>query len=407
MNDIICAIDIGSTICRILIARPDARGGIEVIGVGRVPSKGVRSGVIINIESAIQCIVDAVKEAELMSGLVVGSAYVNITGKHLHGENSRGVVAITNKERVVREGDVLRVIEGAQNIRIPSDQEIIHVLSREFRVDDQAGVRDPTGMTGIRLEAEVHIVTAGTTALTNLTKSVNGAGIQMIDPVMSSLASAEAVVTEDEKDLGVAVVDIGGGICDLILYLDGGVAYSSVIPIGGNHVTQDLSIGLKVPIESAEAIKKSYGLARIDAVDPTERVEIQGAQGRPLRRVLRQEIAEIIEPRMKEIFEFIDEQLVRSGKRSALSGGVVITGGGSMLEGSLALAEEVFRMPVTQGFPAGITGFTERIMSPESATVVGLLHYAARHAGEEPTQRGGGSDRGFMEKLKEWVRENL
>jgi len=381
---------------------------IDIVGVGVAPSRGVKAGMIVNIELATQSIAEAAKEAELMSGLVVERAYVNVTGKHLHGENSRGVVAITNRERIVGENDVLRVIEGAQNIRIPSGQQIIHVLSREFRVDDQGGVKDPIGMTGVRLEAEVHIVTAGITALSNLNKAVNGAGIRVIDGVMSSLAAADAVVAEGEKDLGVAVVDVGGGISDVLVYLDGGVYASTVVPVGGIHVTQDLSIGLKIPIDRAEAIKKRYGAARVGIVDPTEKVEIEGIQGRPPRRVLRQEIAEIIEPRMKEIYELIDERLIQTGKKSLISGGVILTGGGNLIEGTLPLAEEVFQLPVTSGYPSSLTGFTERVSGSDFATAIGLLRYASKNAvSTDVSGTVSGVGKGFFSRMKHWISENL
>ncbi len=409
MRDYSCAIDIGSSLIRVIVVRDHDDGSLEVIGVGSAPSTGVKNGVIVNIESTVQAIVTAAREAELMSGLVVDEAMVNITGKHLRGENSRGVVAITNRERIVREDDVYRVIEGAQNIRLPGDQEIIHVLSREFTVDDQSGIREPVGMSGVRLEADVHIVTAGMTPLANLRKALAGAGIRIGDGVMSSLASAEAVLSQGEKDLGTAVVDIGGGIIDIMMYQDGGVYFSSIIPVGGIHVTQDLSIGLKLPIDRAEMIKKTYGGARIDGVDPTEKIEIEGLHGRPNRWILRSQIAEIIEPRMKEIFEMVDAELLRSGRKQYLAGGVVLTGGGSLIEGSTILAEEVLGLNVSTGYPADISGFIDRVSGPEFATSLGMLHYrkrmAAPDASVRPVNDTGGP--GFFDRLKNWLSDNL
>ena len=346
------------------------------------------------------------REAELMSGLVVDEALVNITGKMLHGDNSRGVVAVTNRDRIVRESDVLRVIEGAQNIRIPADQEIIHVLSREFTVDDQGGIRDPVGMTGVRLEADVHIVTASATALNNLEKAVVGAGIRISDGVMSALASADAVLSDGERDLGTAVIDIGGGIIDIIMYLEGGVFYSTVVPLGGNHVTQDLSIGLKVPVEVSEMIKKTYGAALVSMVDPIEKIELPGVPGRPARWVLRQDIAAIMEPRLREIFEIVDEKLIRSGKKNFLSGGVVLTGGSSQVEGIAALAEDVLGLSATTAMPRGVSGFADRVAAPEFATSVGLVHYAAR-AMREGRSVGGMARKGMFERVREWISENL
>ncbi len=407
MKDYICAIDIGSVLTRVVVARPEANGEIDILGVGTAPSLGVRTGSIVNIDQGIAAISEAAREAELMSGLMVEEALVNVTGRHLQGDNSRGVVAVTNRDRIVRESDVLRVIEGAQNIRMPADQEIIHVLSREFVVDDQDGVRDPVGMTGVRLEADVHIVTAGTMALSNLEKTVSGAGIRVSDGVMSSLAAAEAVLTPGEKDLGVAVADIGGGITDLLIYTEGGVSYSATIPLGGIHVTQDLSIGLKMPLESAEMIKKTRGAAIAAMVDPTEKIELPGMPGRPARRVLHQEIASIIEPRMKEILEHIDAELVKSGRKGQLAGGVVLTGGGSLIEGTRELAEDVFAAGTAVGGPTRITGFVDRVGGPEFAAAVGLLHYAGNIASVDRGVATRGREDGFMNKLKSWITENL
>ncbi len=411
MRDYICAIDIGSSLCHVLVGRPLAADPdrIEIIGVGTAPTRGVRCGSIVNIDAAAQSVSEAVREAELMSGLTADEVLINITGKHLKGDNSRGVVAITNKERVVTESDVYRVIEGAQNIRIPGDQEIIHVLSREFTVDDQGGIKDPVGMTGIRLEADVHIVTAGVTALTNLNKAVQAADIHVSGGVMSSLASAEAVLDPGEKDLGVAVVDIGGGITDIILYVEGGVSYSSIVPLGGLHVTQDLSIGLKAPMEIAEVVKKNYGAARVNVVDPTEKIELPGVPGRPARWVLRQQLAEIIEPRMKEILEMVDAELLKSGKKNFLAGGVVLTGGCALLEGIEELAEDTLGLSVSVRSPFAVEGFTDRVSSPEFATAVGMIHYTNRMAGDpggalHADERRGG---GIFERIKNWISENL
>ncbi|MCB1165345.1 MAG: cell division protein FtsA [Leptospiraceae bacterium] len=407
MKEFISAIDIGSSLIRVVVGRI-ADEGLEVVGVGAVPSRGVRGGVVVNIESVVQSIADAAREAELMSGMMVQDAYVNVSGKHLRGENSRGVVAITNRERVVTESDVYRVIEGAQYVRIPADQEILHVLAREFTVDDQVGIKDPIGMTGVRLEGEVHIVMAARTALTNLNKAVNGAGIRMIDGIMSSLASAESSLSSGEKDLGTVLVDIGGGVCDLAIYLEGGLFYSSVVPLGGIHVTQDLSIGLKLPLEQAEIVKKTMGCARMDLVDPTDKVELPAVSGRPPRWVLVKDIAAIIEPRMREIFEFIDEQLVRSGKKNAVAGGIVLTGGGALLDGTVSLAEEVLGLSATVASPAEIGGFSDRVDSPEYATSVGLLKFAARlgDEGGSPSQSIE-KEGGILSRLKSWFQENL
>ena len=408
MKDYLCAIDIGSTLTRALIARPDLSGDLEVLGVGASPSGGVRAGNIVNIEHTTRSVSESVREAELMSGLVMDGAFVNITGRHLVGDNSRGVVAIANRDRIVRESDVLRVIEGAQNIRIPTDHEIIHVLAREFIVEDQGGVKDPVGMTGVRLEALVHIVSASITSLANVEKAVNAAGIHIASCVMSSLASAEAVLSEGEKDLGVALVDVGGGVTDILVYSEGGVAFSAVVPLGGLHVTQDLSIGLKVPVEVAEMVKKTYGSAMTAFTDPTERIDLPGIPGRAPRSILRQEIAVIIEARMKEIYELADRELVKSGRKAQLAGGVILTGGSCILEGARELAEEVFGLPANLLNPGGLSGFAERVSGPEFATLVGLVRYAGRMAGMEqrraPLVGAGG---GLITRVRHWITDNL
>lgn len=411
MNDYLCAIDIGSTLVRVMIARSDYAGGWEVLGVGTSPSGGVRAGNIVNIEQTTRAVSEAAREAELMSGLVVDHALVNITGKHLEGDNSRGVVAITNRDRVVRESDVLRVIEGAQNIRIPTDHEIIHVLAREFMVEDQGGIKDPVGMTGVRLEAMVHIVSAGATALANLEKAVLGAGIRLGSVVMSSLASGESVLSEGEKDLGAIVLDIGGGITDIVMYSEGGVCFSAVVPLGGLHVTQDLSIGLKIPVEAAEMVKKAQGCALSSFCDPTERVELPGIPGRAPRAVLRQEMSDIIEARLREIFELADQQLSRSGLKGQMAAGIVLTGGVCLLEGARELAEEVFGLAANVASPSGLSGFAERVSGPEFATLVGLVRYAGRMAGVEQRApalaRAGGPSGGLITRMKHWISENL
>ncbi len=405
-----CSIDIGSSVIRVITGRDHGEMGLEIVGVGMAQSRGVKSGVIINIEAVQQAIGEAVKEAELMSGLPIHEASVNVSGRHLHGDNSRGVVAITNRDRVITEDDVFRVIEGAQNLRIPVDQEIIHVLSREYTVDDQEGVRDPVGMSGVRLEADVHIVTAGITPLTNLHKSVTQSGIAVSSGIMSSLAASEAVLSEGEKDLGVVSVDIGGGVVDLSMFVDGGIYHSSVIPLGGIHVSQDLAIGLKVPLDRAEWIKKSQGVALSALVDPTEKLEIAGSYGRPGRWILKREISEIIEPRMREIFEHVDRELVRSGRKNSLSGGVVLSGGGALLEGAVELAEEVFALPVMRGRPPVMAGLGDRVSGCDFATGVGLLLYQNRVApegngGDDPGREDAGD--GWFHRIRQWVRENL
>ncbi|PJZ77606.1 cell division protein FtsA [Leptospira neocaledonica] len=402
---IIVSLDLGSALTKVVVGRPISEYETEIIGTGMFPSSGIKNGSIINIEATTRSIIEAVSEAELMCGQEIGYVVVNVTGKSVHADNSKGVVAITNRDRVVTEPDIVRVIEAAQAVRVPADQEILHVLSKEFSVDDQTSIKDPIGMTGVRLEAEVHIVTAGLTALHNLEKCIEAAGLAEETRVLSSLASSDAVLTSGEKDLGTAVLDIGAGICDLIVYVDGGIAYSSVIPFGGYNVTSDLSIGLKTTIETAELVKKRYGHCSLEEIDPTETVEIPPISGRPARTVLREELVHVIEPRMREIFEMVDAELVKSGKKSFLAGGVILTGGGSLLEGIESLAEDVFRLTVTRARPAGLSGLADRVSSPEFATAVGLIKYASRLGDMERKSQDRSETWG--KKIRRWIEENL
>ncbi|EPG74196.1 cell division protein FtsA [Leptospira fainei serovar Hurstbridge str. BUT 6] len=401
----IVSLDLGTSLTKVVVGRPVSEYETEIIGTGSFPSSGIKNGAIVNIEATTRSIVEAVSEAELMCGQEITSVVVNVTGKSVRADNSKGVVAITNRDRAVTEPDVVRVIEAAQAIRVPADQEIIHVLSKEFSVDDQTSIKDPIGMTGVRLEAEVHIVTAGITALHNLEKCVEAAGLVEDARVLSSLASSEAVLTSGEKDLGTAVLDIGAGICDLIIYIDGGIAYSAIIPFGGYNVTSDLSIGLKTTIETAELLKKRYGHCTLEEMDPTETVEIPPISGRPARSVLREELVNIIEPRMREIFEMVDAELVKSGKKSFLAGGAILTGGGSLLEGIESLAEDVFHLTVTRARPAGLSGLAERVSSPEFSTAVGLIKYASRLG--EMEQKSQDRTESWSKKLRRWIEENL
>ncbi|MEI1276951.1 cell division protein FtsA [Leptospira venezuelensis] len=402
---IIVSLDLGSALTKVVVGRPISEYETEIIGTGMFPSSGIKNGSIINIEATTRSIIEAVSEAELMCGQEIGYVVVNVTGKSVRADNSKGVVAITNRDRVVTEPDIVRVIEAAQAVRVPADQEILHVLSKEFSVDDQTSIKDPIGMTGVRLEAEVHIVTAGLTALHNLEKCIEAAGLAEETRVLSSLASSDAVLTSGEKDLGTAVLDIGAGICDLIVYVDGGIAYSSVIPFGGYNVTSDLSIGLKTTIETAELVKKRFGHCSLEEIDPTETVEIPPISGRPSRTVLREELVHVIEPRMREIFEMVDAELIKSGKKSFLAGGVILTGGGSLLEGIESLAEDVFRLTVTRARPAGLSGLSDRVSSPEFATAVGLIKYASRLGDMERKSQDRSETWG--KKIRRWIEENL
>ena len=407
MENIVVGLDIGTTKTCAVIGFLNENKQIEVVGVGVAPSKGLKSGVIVNIDNTVASIIKAIDDAELMGGCEVNSVFVGITGQHIKGENSRGVVAVANRNRTITPVEMKRVIEAAQAIVIPMDREIIHVLSKEFSVDDQTGIKDPIGMSGVRLEAEVHIITGSTTSIQNLVKSVNKAGFVCNDIVFSPLASAESTLSRDEKDLGVALVDIGGGTTDIMVFIEGGVAYSAVLGIGGIHVTNDISIGLRTPIDSAEVIKKKYGCAVVDLVDASETIEVPSVGGRAPRRLFRHELAQIIEPRVIEIMEMIDNELVKSGKKEILAAGVVLTGGGSMIEGTVDAAERVLNMPVRVGFPENIVGLKDVVSTPMYANGVGLLRYGAKMGQLRQTRKTPGGLKSLKDKLRQIFNDYL
>ncbi|MBN1498267.1 MAG: cell division protein FtsA [Spirochaetes bacterium] len=407
MENILVGLDIGTTKTCAVIGTMNDSGMLEVIGVGVTPSRGLKNGVIVNIDNTTSSIVKAIDEGELMAGYEVSDVIVGVGGQHVKGQNSRGVVAVSSRNRTIATQDVKRVIEAAQAIVIPVDREILHVLSKEFSVDDQIGIKDPIGMSGVRLEAEVHIITGATSNIQNMIKAVEKSGFQYRDIVFNPLAAADAVLSRDEMELGVALLDIGGGTIDLIVYLEGGVAYSTVLPVGGIHITNDISIGLRTPIESAELIKKKYGCAVLDLVDPSEVVEVPSVGGRPPRKLLRQELTQIIEPRVAEMMEMVERELVLSGKKDMLAAGVVLTGGGSMLDGSVEAAERVFNMPVRIGSPRDVTGIADRVSTPQFSNAVGLLKYGLKmsqvRAGKFTPEKGGN----VFGRIKKWIEEYL
>ncbi len=402
---IIAALDLGSSKTVALVARVFRPDEIELIGMGVSPSRGIKTGAVTNIEQTVRSVREAVEEAELMSATNIDSVVINVTGKHVRGDNSTGVIAITNRDRVITTQDIYRVIDAAQAIRIPADQEILHVLSREFKVDDQNGIKDPLGMVGVRLEADVHIVTGGITQLQNTDKAIAQAGIHVRDRILSSLASSAALLSEGEKELGVAIADIGAGVIDIIIYIEGGVAYTATICIGGQHLTQDISIGLKTPVEAAELVKKRHGSVNSAEIDPTESIEIPSVGDRPPRLKSRRELSEIMEARMREILEMIDHELLKSGKKNMLAGGIIFTGGGALVDGLVPLAEEIIGLGASVGFPKGLLGISDRISSPVFSTAVGLILHQARY-GDPSGQRKPGRGN-IVNKLKNWLQNNL
>lgn len=401
---IISALDIGSAKTVALIARQLSGEETELLGVGVAPSRGIKSGGVTNIEQTVRSIKEAVEEAEIMSGMEIGDVVINITGKHLHGDNSIGVIAVAGKDRIIEAEDIYRVIEAAQSIRIPADHEIMHVLSKSFKVDDQSGIKDPSGMVGVRLEADVHIITGSSTHMQNTIKAVEEAGIHVNDKIAGSLAGSFSVLSDSEKDLGVAVVDIGAGVMDIVIYLDGGVAYTSVVTIGSHHMTQDISIGLKTPIEAAELLKKRYGSVIADTVDEDEMIEVPSIGDRGPRVASRRDLSEIMEARMRELLELVDHEIMKSGYKNKLAGGIIFTGGGALAEGLIPLAEDVIDISAAIGHPKGIGGISEKIGSPVFAGACGLIRYATRYGQMASEKR---KSEGLLERMKNWIQENL
>ncbi len=386
---IIVGLDIGTTKICAIVAEVTPEQGVSVIGVGSSPSRGLRKGVIINIESTVESIKKAVEEAELMAAVQIKSVYIGIAGGHISSETAKGVVALKRNE--VFPADVQRALDTARASAVVSpERQVFHVLPREFIVDDQEGIRDPVGISGSRLEVEVHIVTGATTSAKNLMKCVNRAGLDVVDIILQPLASSEAVLTEEEKELGVAMVDLGGGTSDLAIFSEGAICHSAVLPVGGKHITTDLKVGLLTSLVDAEKIKIDHGVALVEMVKDMEMVEVPSVGGRPPRPVGKREIAEIIQPRVEEMFELVLREIRRSGyDEGKLAAGVVITGGTSILPGMPDEAEHVLNLPARLGTPAGVGGLRDIVSSPMCSTGVGLILHVHRMDQERETVGAG------------------
>jgi cell division protein FtsA len=375
----VVSLDIGTSKISCVVAELKEEGGIHIVGLGESPSRGLRKGVVVNLEATVDAIKSCVEQAELMAGVSVDSAVVGIAGGHIRSFNSRGVVAVSGRERTVSSEDHARVLAAARAVSIPPDREILHVLPQEFVLDDQGGIGAPVGMTGSRLEANVHIVTAASTSVQNLVTAVNRAGIEVRDTVLEQVAAAEATLSTHEKELGVALLDIGGGTTDLAILERGSVWHTSVLPVGGDHFSNDLAVGLRTPAPDAERLKKKYGCALASMVDENETVEVPTVGGRKPRTLSRQVMAEILQPRAEEVFTLIHEEIGRAGFDRVLNAGVVLTGGGCVLPGVPEVAEQVFDLPVRQGLPTGADGLVDPASGPQHATVVGLALWGSRH----------------------------
>ena len=403
MRNLLTGLDVGTSKVCALVGEALPDGELAVLGHGVAPCTGLRKGVVVNIEATVDSIRSAVAEAEKSSGARVGSAVVGVAGPHIRGLNSHGIVAVRGGEVGAR--DVDRVIDAARAVAIPLDRQVLHILPQQFAVDEQEGVREPIGMAGVRLEARIHIVTAAQSYGQNLTKCCERAGVTPSEMVFQPLASADAALFPEERELGVALVDIGGGTTDIIVFHGGSVMHTAVLPIGGNHLTSDVAAGLRTPISEAERLKTVYGIATNLVVRRDEMVQVPGVGGREPRVIARRLLGEIVEPRMEEIFTMVQRELVRSGVADHLASGVVLVGGTSLLEGTQELAERIFKMPIRRGLPINLKGMPEELMKPMYTTVAGLLLY-------QSAARGVGSGLGrfgrwgrLRSRLSDWVRD--
>ena len=407
-EDLIVGLDIGTTKVCVIIGQIGEQGVLEITGVGLTPSRGLRRGVVINIDATVKSIAAAVEEAEMMSGREVHDVYAGIAGGHIEGVNSRGVVAVTGKNREIGKDDIDRVIDAARAIVIPMDREVLHVIPQEFIVDGQGGIRSPQGMTGVRLEAEVHIVTGAVSSAQNIIRCVNRSGFKVSDIVLEPIASARSVLTADEKELGVLLLDLGGGTTDVLVHVEGVPYHTEVLAVGGDHVTSDLSIMLRTPNEAAEQIKRDAGCCFLAALDePDAETSIPGVGGRPPNIVTRRQLAEIIQPRMSEMLSSVKSQIERAGYLTRLGGGLVVTGGGSLMPGTAELASEIFGLPARIGYPTRLGGLVEEYHSPIFATGVGLVQYGASRQGVEQLNMNT-SEAGFTSvwaRMRKWFGE--
>ena len=376
-NNIIAGLDIGTSNIVVVIAElpndPNIKGPINIIGVGTGPSRGLRKGVVINIELTVAAIGKAIAQAETMAGITVRSVYISLSGSHIKSFNSNGVVAVRNKE--VSYHDVEKVIEAAKAVSIAADQEILHVLPQEFIIDQQDGIKDPLGISGVRLEAKVHIVTGSISSARNVVKCANKCGLNVSDIIFSALASARSVLAPEEQELGVCLIDIGGGTSDIVVFQGGAVKHSAVIPVGGNHITNDIAAGLRTPIAAAEEIKAKHGSAMVSLLSKDETIEVPSTGGRPATVTPRLLLAEIIEPRVAELFNLIQAELQKAKCEDYLTGGFVLTGGTAGLKGITKVAEKVFNLPVRVGSPYGVGGLRDLVNDPEYAAAVGLVQH--------------------------------
>ncbi|RFA30327.1 cell division protein FtsA [Alkalilimnicola ehrlichii] len=405
-RNLLVGLDIGTSKVVAIVGEMNQEGVIDVVGIGSHPSRGLKKGVVVNIESTVQSIQRAVEEAELMAGCQIHSVYTGIAGSHIRSLNSHGIVAIRDKE--VTSGDVERVIDAARAVAIPADQKILHILPQEFLIDNQEGIREPIGMSGVRLEAKVHMVTGAVSAAQNIIKCVRRCGLEVNDVILEQLASAHAVLTDDEKELGVCVVDIGGGTTDIAIFTEGAIRHTAVIPIAGDQVTNDIAVALRTPTQHAEEIKVKYACALSQLAAVEETIEVPSVGERKPRRLSRQTLAEVVEPRYEELMNLVQAELRRSGFEDLMAAGLVLTGGSSKMEGVIDLAEEVFHMPVRLGQPQNVAGLADVVRNPIYSTGVGLLQFGWMNQGSPmPELRGDRGFEAFMARMKSWFQGNF
>ena len=396
----IVGLDIGTSKVVAVVGEVDSEGAIEVVGIGSHPSRGMKKGVVVDIESTVNAIQRAVEEAELMAGCQIHSVYVGIAGSHIRSMNSHGIVAIREGEVVA--ADVDRVLDAAQAVAIPADQKVLHVLPQEYVIDNQGGIKEPLGMSGVRLEAKVHLVTCAVNAAQNIEKCIHRCGLEVDGIILEQLASSFSVVTGDERDLGVCLVDIGGGTSDIAIFTDGAIRHTGVIPIAGDQVTSDIAMALRTPTQHAEEIKIRYAYALTQLAGVDETIKVPSVGDRPPRDLSRQSLAEVVEPRYDELFTLIQAEIRRSGYEELIPAGVLLTGGTSKMEGAVELAEEIFHMPVRVGAPQHAEGLSDIIRNPIYATAVGLLIFGARDEESATTSRSGSTAGGFFAGIRDW-----
>jgi cell division protein FtsA len=405
-RNLIVGLDIGTSKVAAIVGEVNADGAVEVIGIGTHPSRGLKKGVVVNLETTVQSIQRAIEEAELMAGCRIHSVYAGIAGSHISSMNSHGIVAIKDKE--VTQGDVDRVIDSARAVAIPADQKILHILPQEFVIDRQEGIKEPIGMSGIRLEARVHIVTGAVSAAQNIIKCIRRCGLEVEDIILEQLASCSAVLTEDEKDLGVCLVDIGGGTTDIAVFTDGAIRHTAVIPIAGDQVTNDIAVALRTPTQHAEEIKIRHACALTQLANLDDTIDVPSIGDRPTRQISKLNLAEIVEPRYEELLLLVQAELRRSGFEDLIAAGIVLSGGSSRVAGLVELAEEIFHMPVRVGIPQYVKGLQDVVRNPVYATGVGLLLFGNQHNPvSERSPLVGGGFKSVWAKMKSWFQGNF